>query len=189
MPGLSRKFLVTEEELPPPSENPKKTFALLDSSGDGKLQIQEVVDYIAAITGAQTSEVEVELAASWSKWDTNNDRHVDFSEFRRGLLPSIVRMHQHLNGAPRRRSQGPNIFSDSEGWFRHWDRDGSDSLDVGEVLRALSKTFRSCTREELKSVLSALWPMIDPDGSGGITREEFLAPDGLRDLLRLNGMR
>jgi hypothetical protein len=48
-------------------------------------------------------------------------------------------------------------------WFHHWDQDGDSTLDVGEVLRALSKTFTRCSTSELHSVLSALWPIIDPD--------------------------
>ena len=75
---VCRQVFTTAEKLPAPNENPEKTFALLDSNGDGKLQVEEVVDYISVMTGLTRNAVESQLAVTWQKWDANNDRHVDF---------------------------------------------------------------------------------------------------------------
>jgi hypothetical protein len=71
--------------------------------------------------------------------------------------------------------------------FEYFDEDASGTLEKGEVIRALIKTFRLSSDlrkvEEMRSVVEAVWGMFDPDGSDSIDSGEFLARDGLADTI------
>merc|ERR1712098_284946 len=79
----------------------------------------------------------------------------------------------------------PDVSNDKDGWFEYFDEDHSGTLEKGEVIRALIKTFRLSSDlskvEEMRQVVAAVWPMFDPDGSESIDRAEFLDRDGLAD--------
>ena len=71
--------------------------------------------------------------------------------------------------------------------FQYFDEDQSGTLEKGEVIRALIKTFRLSSDfkkvQEMRSVVDAVWSMFDPDGSDSIDSGEFLARDGLADTI------
>ena len=71
--------------------------------------------------------------------------------------------------------------------FEYFDEDRSGTLEKGEVIRALIKTFGLSSDlrkvEEMRSVVGAVWSMFDPDASDSIDRSEFIAPDGLADTI------
>ena len=79
----------------------------------------------------------------------------------------------------------PDLVSDKTGWFTYWDEDNSGELDQEEVVRALLKTLNMTSDQaqvrNMRSTVSAIWPIFDDDGSGTISREEFLKTDGLAD--------
>lgn len=76
----------------------------------------------------------------------------------------------------------PDLRSDPEGWFRHYDRDGN-GLERHEVIEAVCETFHSADRTHVLDVVNVMWSTFDPDGSGAISLKEFLQRDGLRDTL------
>lgn len=81
-----------------------------------------------------------------------------------------------------------DIRRDKEGWFRYFDDDNSDSLEQGEIVRALIKTFRLSDDiskvRELRETVANIWPLFDFDGSGGICMTEFCkSRDGLADTI------
>ena len=71
--------------------------------------------------------------------------------------------------------------------FEYFDEDRSGTLEKGEVIRALIKTFDLSSDlrkvEEMRSVVDAVWSMFDPDASNSIDAAEFIARDGLADTI------
>lgn len=66
----------------------------------------------------------------------------------------------------------PDARVDRYAWFSYWDEDNSGTLDKDEVIRAFVKTFGRAQTPlvlaELRSLIEAMWPEFDPDGSGSI---------------------
>jgi len=82
----------------------------------------------------------------------------------------------------------PDIRSNRNGWFAHFDYDNSHSLDKEEIVRGLVKTLNQSSDAEqvrtVRGVVDAVWPIFDSDGSGSIGKSEFLAPEtGLADTI------
>lgn len=81
----------------------------------------------------------------------------------------------------------PLINSTKSQWFHFFDEDKSMSLDRGEVVRALIKTFKFQQRDDIasqiRSNLDAIWCIFDHDGSGTIEMNEFIQADGLADTI------
>ena len=63
------------------------------------------------------------------------------------------------------------------------DEDGGGELEKEEVVRALIKTFHLTVDkvDTIRSMLDSIWCLFDVDGDGGISRDEFGAPDGLAE--------
>merc|ERR1712216_68987 len=80
----------------------------------------------------------------------------------------------------------PDIRRDREAWDRHWDMDGSGSLEFEEVVRAFTKTLRTDIGSiaDLRECLRAVWPLFDVDGDGTVSIAELRRPvDGLADTI------
>eukprot|EP00930_Biecheleria_cincta_P015538 TRINITY_DN12923_c0_g3_i1.p1 TRINITY_DN12923_c0_g3~~TRINITY_DN12923_c0_g3_i1.p1 ORF type:complete len:1171 (+),score=224.98 TRINITY_DN12923_c0_g3_i1:157-3669(+) len=85
---------------------------------------------------------------------------------------------QRLIGNP------PDLRTDAEAWFKHFDLDGNGKLGRAETAHAVLCSVGSKERfdhQVLEDFLDRWWPAFDPDGSGYIEMNEFLLPDGLRD--------
>lgn len=169
-------------QLPSPHEAPARLFQLIDSSGDARVSTEELLDYCAAFTGASAEALRAAIGARWAHWDTDADGSLDPSEFRAHVVPVLMELHE----GERESAAIPSLFEEPERWFEHWDADGTGALDLGELLRALGKTFGALQPLELAEILEALWPLFDPDGSATIDRDEFRAGGGLLDMLHAN---
>merc|ERR550514_2335173 len=107
----------------------------------------------------------------------------EFLDPDRGLLAHI-RREFYQDPAARASEAIPDIREDKNKWFEHFDYDGNGTLEQDEIVRALIKTFKLSddrTAEQIGSVVAAVWPIFDTDGSGEIDKREFACSDGLAD--------
>jgi Ca2+-binding EF-hand superfamily protein len=81
-------------------------------------------------------QLEDELPALWDQWDRDGDGTIDQQE--------MIAMAQYIRERMPRGPEAPvpSIENDKEAWFAHFDEDQSGTLEKGEVVRALIKTFR-----------------------------------------------
>lgn len=85
------------------------------------------------------------------------------------------------SGGGKKPGSAPDIRTDPGGWFRFYDEDGN-GLAQYEVEAAIAETFRGAERGNMVNIVRNNWRRFDPDGSGTISIQEFLQPNGLRDL-------
>uniref|UniRef100_A0A7S4KY48 Calmodulin n=1 Tax=Guillardia theta TaxID=55529 RepID=A0A7S4KY48_GUITH len=79
--------------------------------------------------------------------------------------------------------QVPSIDEDPEGWFEAVDLSGEGTLNQREVLEVL-KAQLPLDAQRLEEGLPELWRNWDRAGDGVISKEEFLASDGLLACIR-----
>ena len=83
----------------------------------------------------------------------------------------------------------PNIMEDPEGWFFCVDVEGDGRLSKQQVLNILTMQF-PVDLEKLEAHLPTLWSRWDRDGSGFVSKQEFLDPDvGLLRFVRSSLLR
>jgi Ca2+-binding EF-hand superfamily protein len=182
---MTRKSVASVRLVPSIVDDPKAWFAVCDVDGDERLSRREVVEALKAQLPLDNAALEQYLTddAKWRTWDADGSGSIEFVEImdkERGLLAFVLSTFQRQ----RQNAAVPDIRRDRDGWFRHWDEDGSGELDVDEVVRAFTKTFRIdvATIAQLRECLQAVWIVFDTDGDGTVSREEFLRPsDGLAD--------
>eukprot|EP00802_Teleaulax_amphioxeia_P026206 Tamp_27224.p1 GENE.Tamp_27224~~Tamp_27224.p1 ORF type:complete len:198 (-),score=30.53 Tamp_27224:46-639(-) len=129
-------------------------------------------------------ERDVEGAANWATWvkrDATGDARILRTEFPAFL--EFVRTHYLSQDEAAACIFVPDIQKSKEEWFDYFDTAGA--LKQGEIERALIKTLRvdDKSREQVVSALAAVWSIFDHTGSGRVSREDFLAPDGLGDCI------
>ncbi|EKX40800.1 hypothetical protein GUITHDRAFT_142436 [Guillardia theta CCMP2712] len=149
-------------QVPSIDEDPEGWFEAVDLSvraGEGTLNQREVLEVLKA-----------QLPLDAQRLEEASD----------GLLACIRRdFYRDVE----REARIPDVRENKEEWFDYWDYDKSGTLEQEEIVRALIKTFRlSDDRsriEQMRSVVSAVWGIFDPNNSGGIDKDEFVARDGL----------
>lgn len=163
-------------------------FDAVDVDGDGKLSRMEVLQVLKAQYRLDWRKLEQHIATLWSQWDADGSGFIDFEELcAPGGLVQFITGHQVSVAFP----AGPGAcrapsLQDTQQWFRYWDEDENGSLDIGEVQRALIKTFnlKDLRRiANMKEVLASTWPLFDPDGSQSIDYQEFTMGGGLGEAL------
>jgi Ca2+-binding EF-hand superfamily protein len=169
-------------QLPSPHQDAARLFRLIDASGDARVSRDELTDYCAAFTGVSADVLNAAVGPRWAQWDTDADGLLDPDEFQARVLPVLAELHDHERDC----AAIPSLFEAPDAWFAHWDEDKSGELDLGELLRALSKTFVALEPLELVGILEALWPLFDADGSATIDSNEFTAGGGLLEMLQAN---
>jgi Ca2+-binding EF-hand superfamily protein len=164
-------------------------FSVVDQDQDGKLNQVEVLEVLKASMRMDVERLEAEFPALFRRWDTDGDGYLNFDEVvgQNGLASFIS------GRFPRRRASSPTppvaLSSEPAKWFRHWDTDGSGTLEREEVIRAFIQTFHWHDPErasQLRMVVETLWGVFDPDGDGSITCAEFTRRDGLANTVEAN---
>lgn len=180
---LCRRETVGLLEIPNVEEDSSAWFAACDIDGSGTLSSREVFEILKAQFPINHAELEKELPRLWERWDPSRDGYIQQEEF---LGPSGLLSFIKQNFAQATRGPIPDIRSNKEGWFDYVDEDLSGELSVNEVTRGLIKALRLSSDleqvQQTRSIVSNIWCVFDADGSGGISRAEFLrANDGMGD--------
>lgn len=152
--------------LPAPHRDPRTLFALVNTSASRYLSRRDLLDYCVAASGLPARAVREEVHRHWSSWDDDGDGAISYTEFAREVCPMLERFYLREVKALRRQSEPPPVPRDTEAarrWFDFFDEDGSGTLERGEVLRALRKTFRGMGSEELGQILAAICPTDELD--------------------------
>ena len=164
------------------STDPSGWFTVIDTSNNGELSLKEIIEGLKISVNLDWRRIELDSARLFSRWDTDGNGEVSYEEFIENVFPYLQR---HYPGAYLAPVSPPDISQHPQTWFEYWDEDGSMSLEKGEIVRALIKTFRLTNGPDLArniaDTLDSIWCIFDTDGSGSIEMDEFLTPDGLCD--------
>jgi len=137
---VCRAEFVDVTEVPGIDDDPHEWFKIVDLNGDGRLSQREVVEVLKAQLPIDYRRLEAELPELWKTWDVNKDNiitHKELLEPNKGLLAYVKANFPRVD-----EDAIPDIRTDKHGWFNYFDYDKSGTLEQGEVVRALIKTFR-----------------------------------------------
>jgi Ca2+-binding EF-hand superfamily protein len=175
------------KEVSDPRVNAKKFFDDIDLDGNGKLSFEEITDGLKATLPLDFRNIECDVDKFWQKWDGDRNGHICEKEFLDTSNGPMIYINQSFKLRELRTNPPPLNRSNKELWFKYWDEDNSSSLDKGEVIRALVKTFKFQHRDDIASqirlTLDNVWFIFDLDGSGHIEMSEFVRSDGLADTI------
>ncbi|KAJ1623575.1 hypothetical protein T492DRAFT_1053777 [Pavlovales sp. CCMP2436] len=135
--------------LPSPREDVRLIFRLIDSSGDGHISREELADYCSAFASVSVDAALTALARPWARFDENGDGTLSPLEFQLAVLPILAELYARESES----AQIPSLSDEPDLWFSYWDDDNSGLLEIGELLRALCKTFTSLSVDELTCIL------------------------------------
>jgi Ca2+-binding EF-hand superfamily protein len=169
--------------MPNPVEDPVGWFRGVDIDGNGHLSFDEVLKGLETALEVDWGKINGEADRRWGDWDHDESGEISLDEFlnrSQGLIKYLTE-----NYRSRERGPPPDIKRDASAWFQFWDEDSTESLDRGEIVRALMKTFRIERRrtDDVAEVINAVWPIFDFDGNGTISFPEFINGDGLADTI------
>jgi Ca2+-binding EF-hand superfamily protein len=187
---LTRKPIASVLAVPDLRTDPDAWFDCCDVDGDGRLSRAEVVECLKAQFPMDVAALDAAIADRhhwmWEQWDVDGSGWLEREEL---LAPNgLVAMARELFAASPANGRIPNIRDSKEAWYSYWDEDNSGTLEQEEVVRALLKTLELTLDEakvlQMRSTITAIWPIFDTDGSGSIERDEFLRPgEGLADTI------
>jgi len=171
--------------VPKLETNPTDWFKVVDLNGDGGLSKNELKYVLLAQLAIDEVILDEELSANFKKWDKNKDGFIRKDEL---IDPNSGVIAYFRTKAKRQPSAVPDIKSNKEAWYNHYDENGNGTLQQDEVVRGLIQTFKagndSQRMDQIRGTVDAVWPIFDTDGSGSIDKNEFLKPaDGLADTI------
>jgi hypothetical protein len=172
-------------------------FATMDIANTRCLTLQELCEAIIATVPVNSCALEamlptllaargkrLEEAMSFQDLFGPDGLLLDLQESMR-LLPAGV-INQRIDACP-------DFKCDKRAWFEYWDTDRSGVLEREEVVRGLVKSFKSdvssrlCKKRlRMRYLVEEMWPLVDFDGNGRISVDEFCRKDGLADLILRN---
>ena len=185
-PICRRQYHCTKD-LTDPRVNAKQFFNDIDIDGDGHLSYEEITDGLKSTLPLDFRNIGSDIDMFWQRWDSDRNGYICEKEFLDTTNGPMVYIIQSFKLKQLRESPPPLLRSNKETWFQYWDEDDSSTLDKGEVVRALVKTFKFQHRDDIasqiRSTLDNVWFIFDVDGSGHIEMNEFIRLDGLADTI------
>ena len=166
MGGGAREF--KDEEL----RYFKKMFDMFDTDKSGAIGFFEMKNLTKHL-GVELSDED--LRKSMAQIDENGNGDLEFEEFVQWLSEASAHGDEFAMLKSRIRAQGTRPLSNEQidqlrDVFKHFDSDGSGSIDVDELGLVFEAMGQTLTKEELK----ALMDQVDDDGSGEMEFDEFL---------------
>ncbi len=186
---LCRAPFEATRTLPSIRDDPHGWFACVDVEGDGRLSKVQVREALVTQFPLDTSKFDGVIDTLWARWDHDGSGFVSREEFAdpdSGLLADVRAQLLKVPRAPPERV--PDIATDRNKWFDHFDEGRSGYLSQEAVVRGLIKTYGLGTDLSqvvaMRKLVGAVWVVFDIDGTGAVSREEFLKPtDGLADAI------
>jgi len=190
----------------PPLSNGKRWFDHYDISRDKLLSKEEVINALFELLKAKSSKeqdaIRHTIEKAWVVFDDDGSGQIDRWEFlgKGGLNDYLILLEKEWKERPNDRNTynflnlyakggrrhnylpPPSLATDSEKWFYHFDFDYSGSLSQKEVIHSLIVTLNANTSEHRRTVRELIvgaWDKYDKDDDNLISKEEFLANDGL----------
>lgn len=155
----------------------RKMFDVFDADHSGSIGFFEMKNLTRHL-GVQLSNEA--LQRSMAEIDENGNGELEFDEFVLWLSSVSEKKEQDGGDAfavlkSKIRAQGARPLSTSQieqfqQVFRHFDTDGSNTIDVNELGQVFEAMGQTLSQEELQAVMK----QADDDGSGEIDFEEFL---------------
>jgi len=182
---LCRATFTSVIAVPKLEDDPPAWFKAVDLNSDGCLTKNEIKYVLLAQMPIDEVILDEELNSYFRRMDKNKDSKISFQELMNpqcGLIPYV------RSKAVSHAAAVPDIKSNKEAWYRHYDENNNGSLQKDEVVRGLIQTFKAGhdheKTQQIEQTLDAVWPIFDFDGSGSIEKSEFLRPgDGLADTI------
>ena len=175
------------KEIADPRKDPKQFFCDIDVDSSGTLSFQEITDGLKVVMPLDFRNIESDVDMFFHRWDRDNNKSISLNEFIDPKDGPMLYISEVFKTKEERRPPPTLTRSTKVEWFQYWDEDNSNSLDKGEVVRALIKTFRFQHRDEIaasiRGTLDCVWGIFDNDGSGHIELNEFVSNEGLGDTI------
>ncbi|CAE6474361.1 unnamed protein product, partial [Rhizoctonia solani] len=131
-------------------EELREAFQIFDKNGDGQITTTELASLLHALS-TPIHDVEAIL----DRADANDDGALDLGEF-------LLLMSERLNSGQKSDRELRQVFD-------RFDRDGSGSIERGELRRAVTLLGNKLTDQELSMIMRE----VDTDGDGRVSFEEF----------------
>ena len=176
-------------QVPSLKDDPDAWFRCVDVEGNGQLTRTQVQEVLVTQFPLDVTKFEEAMETLWPRWDHDLSGYVTREEFlspESGLLSDV---RTQLLKMPQQPPQPvPNISTERLKWFEHFDPAGAGALSQEAVVRGLIKTYGLGSDlaqvQQMRTLVGAIWGIFDSDGSGRVSREEFLKPgDGLADAI------
>lgn len=150
----------------------RKMFDMFDTDHSGAIGFFEMKNLAKHLGVEMTDEA---LKASMDAIDENGNGDLEFDEFVQWLTHAGNQGDEFAVLKSKIRAQGTRPLSNSQieqlhTVFRHFDADGSGSIDVEELGDVFAAMGQNLSEDEIK----ALMAQADEDGSGEMEFEEFL---------------
>ncbi|EOD03787.1 hypothetical protein EMIHUDRAFT_221965 [Emiliania huxleyi CCMP1516] len=171
--------------LPSLERQPEVWFRTCDVKGDGYLSKQEVINVLLSQFPLDVDRFEARMEDAWPQVDPNGDGDEFFAP-ETGLL-ALVRANltddmrvEPVEAAP------PDVRTQRNAWFDHFDDDKTGSLTQEELTRALVKTYALgadlAQVRTMRDFVAAVFPAFTAEAT--ISRDAFLRPgEGLADTI------
>ncbi|KAJ1304976.1 hypothetical protein OPQ81_000019 [Rhizoctonia solani] len=131
-------------------EELREAFQIFDKNGDGQITTTELTSLLHALS-TPIQDVEAILDQA----DANEDGALDLGEF-------LLLMGERLNSGQKTDRELREVFD-------RFDKDGSGSIEKGELRRAVTLLGDKLTDQELATIMRE----VDTDGDGRVSFEEF----------------
>ncbi|GMI28166.1 hypothetical protein TeGR_g674 [Tetraparma gracilis] len=170
--------------LPPILDGAREWFDVVDVDRSGALSKAELCEALHAQFPLALDDEGWDLL--WRRWDKDGSGEIEFGEIMEpatGPLAFLLSNYLRTESTP----PPPLTPSTKRAFFLFYDYDSGGTLCKAEVCRALIKTFSLSSSNakvrEMTATLDGVWCVFDPDGSGEIDVEEFVAEGGLADAI------